>query len=356
MKGLILSGGKGTRLRPLTFTSAKQLIPLANKPVLFRVIQAIRDAGIEEIGIVIAPETGAEIKSVVGDGARWDARITYILQDEPRGLAHAVKISRDFLGDSRFVMFLGDNCIEGGIHRLIEQYAASDYNSQIVLKRVADPRQYGVAVLRPDGSIDRLVEKPKDPPSDLALVGIYMFDRHVFEAVEAIQPSWRNELEITDAIQWLVTHGYRVYPYVHTGWWVDTGKREDMLEANALVLEELVPRCEGDVDARSVVDSRVTLERGARIVNSVVRGPTIIGENAQIINSYIGPFTSIDRDCVIENAEIERSIVLEGCRIEHIPARIHDSLIGRRSVITHAAAKPSGYRLLLGDYSQAGLL
>ena len=355
MKGLILSGGKGTRLRPLTFTSAKQLIPLANKPVLFRAIQSIRDAGIDDIGIVIAPETGAEIKSVVGDGSRWDARITYILQDEPRGLAHAVKISRDFVGDSRFVMFLGDNCIQGGIHRLIEQFAASDYNSQIVLTRVADPRQYGVAVLRPDGSIERLIEKPKDPPSNLALVGVYMFDRHVFEAVEAIQPSWRNELEITDAIQWLVANRYRVYPYVHTGWWVDTGKREDMLEANALVLEELVPHREGEIDAHSTVDSRVTLEKGARIVRSVVRGPTIIGENTQIINSYIGPFTSIDRDCVIEDAEIERSIVLEQCQIAGIPARIHDSLIGRRAVITHAMGKPNGYRLLLGDYSQAAL-
>jgi glucose-1-phosphate thymidylyltransferase len=355
MKGLILSGGKGTRLRPLTFTSAKQLIPLANKPVLFRVIQAIRDAGIDDIGIVIAPETGAEIKNAVGDGARWGARITYIVQDEPRGLAHAVKISRDFIGDARFVMFLGDNCIQGGIHRLIEQYASSNYNSQIVLTRVSDPRQYGVAVLREDGSIAQLIEKPANPPSDLALVGIYMFDKHIFEAVEAIQPSWRNELEITDAIQWLVTHGYRVYPYVHTGWWVDTGKREDMLEANALVLEELTPYNEGEVDEHSTVDSRVTLEKGARIVNSVVRGPSIIGENTQIINSYIGPFTSIDRECVIENAEIERSIVLERCLISNIPARIHDSLIGRRSVITHVTTKPNGYRLLLGDYSQAGL-
>lgn len=356
MKGLILSGGKGTRLRPLTFTSAKQLIPLANKPVLFRVIQSIRDAGIDDIGIVIAPDTGPEIQSVVGDGSRWNARITYIPQAEPLGLAHAVKISRDFIGDERFVMFLGDNCIQGGIHRLIQQYAASDYNSQIVLTRVADPRQYGVAVLRADGSVERLIEKPQNPPSNLALVGVYMFDRYVFDAVNAIKPSWRNELEITDAIQWLVAHAYRVYPYVHTGWWVDTGKREDMLEANALVLEELTPHCEGDVDEHSTVDSRVTVERGAQIVNSVIRGPSIIGENTRIVNSYIGPFTSIDHDCVIENAEIERSIVLERCQITDIPARIHDSLIGRRSVIVRAAMKPQGYRLMLGDYSQAGLM
>jgi glucose-1-phosphate thymidylyltransferase len=356
MKGLILSGGKGTRLRPLTFTSAKQLIPLANKPVLFRVIESIRDAGVDDIGVVIAPETGGEIQQQVGDGSRWGVKITYIPQDEPKGLAHAVKISRDYIGDDRFVMFLGDNCIQGGIHKLIQQYANSDFNSQIVLTRVADPRSYGVAVLRDDGQIDRLIEKPKDPPSNLALVGIYMFDRHVFDAVNKIAPSWRNELEITDAIQWLVTNTYRVYPYVHTGWWVDTGKREDMLDANALVLEELKPSVDGSVDATSQVDGRVTVSKGAQVVNSVIHGPTIIGENTRIENSYIGPFTSIDRDCVIQSAEIDRSIVLEGCTITDIPSRIHDSLIGRKSVITRAQLKPQGYRLLLGDYSQTGLL
>ena len=356
MKGLILSGGKGTRLRPLTFTSAKQLIPLANKPVLFRVIESIRDAGVTDIGVVIAPETGLEIQQQVGDGSRWGVTITYIPQDKPAGLAHAVKISRDFIGDDRFVMFLGDNCIQGGIHKLIEQYANSDYNSQIVLTRVADPRSYGVAVLDGDGKIDRLIEKPKDPPSNLALVGIYMFDKHIFEAVDAIKPSWRNELEVTDAIQWLVSNHYRVFPYVHNGWWVDTGKREDMLDANALVLEELIPHIAGEVDATSVIDSRVSIEKGAQIVNSVIRGPTVIGENTRIVNSYVGPFTSIDRDCVIESAEIDRSIVLEGCAITDIPARIHDSLIGRKSTITRAQAKPQGYRLLIGDYSQTGLL
>jgi glucose-1-phosphate thymidylyltransferase len=356
MKGLILSGGKGTRLRPLTFTSAKQLIPLANKPVLFRVIESIRDAGVTDIGVVIAPETGGEIQQQVGDGARWGVKISYIHQDEPKGLAHAVKISQNFVGDDRFVMFLGDNCIQGGIHKLIEQYAQSQFNSQIVLTRVTDPRSYGVAVLREDGQIDRLVEKPKDPPSNLALVGIYMFDKHVFTAVNNIKPSWRNELEITDAIQWLVSNGYGVFPYVHSGWWVDTGKREDMLEANALVLEELKPRVDGTIDAHSQVDSRVTVEAGAEIVNSVIHGPTIIGDNTRIVNSYIGPFTSIDRDCIIENAEVDRSIVLEGCTIRDIPARIHDSLIGRKSVVTRAQHKPQGYRLLIGDYSQTGLV
>lgn len=355
MKGLILSGGKGTRLRPLTFTSAKQLIPLANKPVLFRVIESIRDAGVTDIGVVVGPPTDEEVKAQVGDGSRWGVKITYIVQDRPAGLAHAVKISRDFLGDDRFVMFLGDNCIQGGIHKLIQQYANSDYNSQIVLKRVPDARSYGVAVLDADGKIDRLIEKPKDPPSDLALVGVYMFDKHIFEAVNAIKPSGRGELEITDAIQWLVSNGRRVFPYVHSGWWVDTGKREDMLEANSLVLEELVPMNEGTVE-NSEVDARVTLEKGAHVINSIVRGPVIIGENSRIVNSYIGPFTSIHSDCVIENAEIDRSIVLEHCEIRDIPARIHDSLIGRRSIVTRAPMKPNGYRLMLGDYSQTGLV
>lgn len=354
MKGLILSGGKGTRLYPLTFTSAKQLIPVANVPVLFRVIQTIRDAGIIDIGIVIG-DTGAEIRAAVGDGSAWGVRITYIPQEAPLGLAHAVKISQPFLGDDKFVMFLGDNVIQGGIHALIRQFDSSRYNSQIVLTRVKEAQHYGVAVLRPDGSIERLIEKPKVPPSDLALVGIYMFDANVFKAVNAIQPSARGELEITDAIQWLVTSGYSVFPYIHRGWWVDTGKPIDMLEANSLVLDELTPAILGSVDAESTVDSRVTIGAGAQIINSVVRGPTIIGENTRIVNSYVGPFTSIHHDCVVENAEIERSIVLEHARIADAPARIQDSLIGRRATISRATSRPAAYKLTLGDYSAVGL-
>ncbi|MGQ9814258.1 MAG: glucose-1-phosphate thymidylyltransferase [Candidatus Roseilinea sp.] len=355
MKGLILSGGKGTRLRPLTFTSAKQLLPVANTPVLFRVIEAIRDAGVSEIGVVIG-DTGEEIKAAAGDGSRWGVRLTYIHQPAPLGLAHAVKISRDYLGDERFVMFLGDNVIQGGIHTLIRQFADSTHNSQIVLTEVANPRQYGVAVLDDQGRIARLIEKPKDPPSNLALVGIYMFDRHVFDAVEAIQPSWRNELEITDAIQWLVSNGFSVYPYIHKGWWVDTGKAVDMLEANSLVLSELTPSIEGMVDADSSVDSRVTVSAGAQSINSVVRGPTIIGENTRIVNSYVGPFTSIYHHCVIENAEIERCIVLEHCHISNLPARIQDSLIGRHVTVRKSSHKPRAYKLTLGDYSEVDLL
>jgi glucose-1-phosphate thymidylyltransferase len=355
MKGLILSGGKGTRLYPLTYTRAKQLIPVANKPVLFRVIEAIRAAGITDIGIVVG-DTAEEIKTAVGRGGRWDVKITYIHQENPLGLAHAVKVSRDFLGDERFVMFLGDNVIEGGISGLIGQFAESDWNSQIVLTRVEHPEQYGVAELNGEGRIVRLVEKPKEPLSDLALVGVYMFDHHIHEATDNIAPSWRGELEITDAIQWLVEHDYRVYPYVHRGWWIDTGAPGDMLEANSLVLEELTPKIEGFVDRGSNVDSRVTIQEGAEIINSVVRGPTIIGERTRIINSYVGPFTSIYYDVVVEDSEIERSIVLENSVIRGIPARIQDSLIGRDVNLTRSPIKPKAYKLTLGDHSQVGIL
>ncbi|MBL7065131.1 MAG: glucose-1-phosphate thymidylyltransferase [Anaerolineae bacterium] len=355
MKGLILSGGKGTRLYPLTYTSAKQLIPVANKPVIFRVIEAIRDAGITDIGIVVG-DTAGKIKTAVGRGGRWDAKITYIHQEQPLGLAHAVKVSQDFLGDERFVMFLGDNVIQGGISGLIKQFAESDWNSQIVLTRVAHPERYGVAELDEGGRIVHLVEKPKQPPSDLALVGIYMFDSHVFEAVDNITPSWRGELEITDAIQWLVGHGYQVYPYIHRGWWIDTGEAGELLEANGLVLEELVPKIKGYVNRDSKVDSRVTIQKGAEVINSVIRGPTIIGERTRIVNSYVGPFTSIYHDVVIQDSEIERAIVLEHSLIRDIPARIQDSLIGRHVSLTRSPIKPKAYKLMLGDHSQVGIL
>ncbi len=355
MKGLILSGGKGTRLYPLTYTSAKQLIPVANKPVLFRVIEAIRDAGITEIGIVVG-DTAEEIRAAVGRGGRWGVQVTYIHQAQPLGLAHAVKVSRDYLGDERFVMFLGDNVIQGGISGLIAQFSESEWNSQIVLTRVSHPEQYGVAELNGEGRIVQLVEKPKEPKSDLALVGIYMFDHHIHEATDNITPSWRGELEITDAIQWLVEHDYRVYPYVHRGWWIDTGAPSAMLEANGRVLEELTPVVQGYVDRDSEVDSRVTVQDGAEIINSVVRGPTIIGERSRIVNSYVGPFTSIYYDVVVEDSEIERSIVLEHSRIHDIPARIQDSLIGRHVALARSPIKPKAFKLTLGDHSQVGIL
>ncbi|MEP7290107.1 MAG: glucose-1-phosphate thymidylyltransferase [Chloroflexota bacterium] len=355
MKGLILSGGKGTRLYPLTYTRAKQLIPVANKPVLVRVIEAIRDAGIDEIGIVIG-ETGPEIREAVGNGDRYGVKITYLPQDAPSGLAHAVKISRDFLQDDRFVMFLGDNVIQGGISPLIADFANHhDWNSQIVLTRVEHPEQYGVATLTENGRIERLVEKPKEPMSDLALVGIYMFDKHIFEATAAIKPSWRGELEITDAIQWLVENGYQVYPHVHTGWWIDTGRPDDMLTANSHVLEELTPEIRGTVDADSSIDSRVTIERGAEVIGSTIRGPAIIGEGTRIINSYIGPFTSIYHHVEIENCEIEYSIVLENSKLCNIDTRINGSLIGRNVEMERAPIRPRALKLTLGDYSKVRL-
>ncbi len=355
MKGLILSGGRGTRLYPLTYTSAKQLIPVANKPVLFRVIEAIKDAGISEIGIVVG-DTADEIKEAVGRGRRWDVSITYISQEDPLGLAHAVKISADFLGDDRFVMFLGDNVIEGGISQLISKFSTSAWNSQIVLTRVDHPEQYGVAVLGDDGTIDRLIEKPKVPPSDLALVGIYMFDNSIIDAVNAITPSWRGELEITDSIQWLIDQGKKVHPYVHKGWWIDTGRPGDMLEANDLVLEQINHEIVGYVDRDSKVGRRVTLERGAEVINSVIRGPAIIGEDSRIVNSYIGPYTSIYHHVTVEGSEIEHSMVLEHSHIKDISARIQDSLIGRFVTIERSPIKPKSHKLTLGDHSHVGIL
>ena len=355
MKGLILSGGTGSRLYPLTYTNAKQLIPVANKPILFRVIESIRDAGIDDIGIVVG-NTAEQIREAVGRGGRWGVKITYIPQEKPLGLAHAVKISQPFLGDERFVMFLGDNVIQGGISNLIGQFATSDWNSQIVLTRIEHPEQYGVAEVGEDGRIIRLVEKPKVPLSDLALVGIYMFDHHIFQAADSIKPSWRGELEITDAIQWLVNNGYTVHPYVHNGWWIDTGAPGDMLSANDLVLEEIEHAIEGYVDRDSKVDHRVTIQRGAEIINSTVRGPSIIGESARIVNSYIGPYTSIDHHVVVENSEIEHSMVLENSKISDIEARIQDSLIGRDVVISRSPIRPKALKLTVGDHSKVGIL
>ncbi|MFQ6014059.1 MAG: glucose-1-phosphate thymidylyltransferase [Anaerolineae bacterium] len=354
MKGLILSGGKGTRLYPITYTSAKQLVPVANRPVLFRVLDAVVEAGINDIGIVVG-DTAEEIKAAVGDGSLWGAKVTYIPQEAPLGLAHAVKISQHFLADDRFVMFLGDNVIEGGISSLVEQFAASDWNCQIVLTEVPNPQQYGVAELE-NGQVVRLTEKPRKPRSNLALVGIYMFDQTVFEAVNTITPSWRGELEITDAIQYLIEQGHKVYPYIHTGWWIDTGKMEDLLDANRLVLEELIPRVEGYVDRDSQINGKVTVERGTEVINSVIRGPAVIGEETRIVNSYIGPFTSIYHHVVIEDSEIEHCIVLENSRIIDIPQRIEDSLIGRDVEITRSPMKPKAYKMMLGDHSKVGVL
>ena len=355
MKGLILSGGKGTRLRPLTFTQAKQLVPVANRPVLFYGIDALVSAGIREIGIIVG-ETKEEIKEAVGDGKRWgkQVRITYIEQPEPLGLAHAVLISEDFLGRESFVMYLGDNLLKSGIISLVKEFQKRKPNSLILLTKVPNPQMFGVAELK-DGKVVRLVEKPKKPKSDLALVGVYMFDRHIFEAVRAIKPSWRNELEITDAIQYLVEHGYVVQPHLVSGWWKDTGKIEDILEANRLILETISGRIEGQVDESSRVSGEVIIEKGASVRSSIIRGPAIIGSDTEIIDAYIGPFTSIQKNCRIIRTEIEHSIVLEGSEIAEIGSRVDESLIGRDVRIYKCPPKPSAYRFMVGDKSEIGI-
>jgi glucose-1-phosphate thymidylyltransferase len=353
MKGLILSGGKGTRLRPITYTRAKQLVPVANKPVLFYGLEALVAAGIRDIGIVVG-DTHAEIREAVQDGSRWNARVTYIPQDAPRGLAHAVLISEEFIAGEPFVMYLGDNLLNRGIDRFVEEFSRERPAAQILLTRVPDPQMFGVAELR-DGKVVRLVEKPKEPKSDLALVGVYMFGHEVFESVKRIKPSFRNELEITDAIQDLIDRGLEVRPHLVDGWWKDTGKLEDMLEANRLILDTLERRIEGTCDSASRIEGKVVIGPGTTIERSVVRGPVIIGADVRISGAYIGPFTSIGDRAQIRETEIEHSIVLEGASITDLANRIEDSLIGRDVSIYRLPVRPSAYRFMLGDNSEVGI-
>ena len=350
MKGLILSGGKGTRLRPLTYTSAKQLVPVANKPVLFYGVEALVEAGIRDIGVVVG-DTQAEIRNALGDGSRFGARITYIEQDAPRGLAHAVLISESFIDGHPFVMYLGDNLLNKGIVPFVDQFVKEQPAAQILLTPVPDPQMFGVAELN-QGKVERLVEKPKEPKSDLALVGVYMFGPAIFDSVKRIKPSFRNELEITDAIQDLIDRGLTVTPHLVDGWWKDTGKLEDMLEANRLVLETFLRRIDGTYDAESRIEGKVIIEAGAIIEQSVVRGPAIIGARARITRAYIGPFTSIMNDVTIRESEIEHSIVLEGSVIQDVGTRVADSLIGKNVKINRLPLKPSAYRFMLGDNSE----
>jgi glucose-1-phosphate thymidylyltransferase len=352
LKGLILSGGKGTRLRPITYTSAKQLVPVANKPVLFYAIEAMAQAGIEQVGIIIAPETGEEVQGAAGDGSRFGVELTYILQDEPAGLAHAVLTAEPFLGDSPFVMYLGDNLLQGGINDLVAAFTQGQPDALILLTPVPDPQNYGVAELS-DGAVVRLVEKPPEPHTDLALVGVYMFTSRVHAAAKAIEPSARGELEITDAIQHLVNEGCRVEPHIVQGWWKDTGRLDDMLEANRLVLDTIQTQIEGEL-IDSQVDGRVVIEAGARLERSSVRGPTIIGAGARLTDCYVGPYTAVGEGCEISSAEVEHSILLAGSAVTDLDVRMESSLLGRNVRIGRDRRQPRAYRFMVGDNSEIG--
>jgi glucose-1-phosphate thymidylyltransferase len=356
LKGLILSGGKGTRLRPITFTSAKQLVPVANKPVLFYGIEAMAAAGIREVGIIIAPETGDEIRAAAGDGSQFGVSITYIVQDEPAGLAHAVLTAEPFLGDSSFVMYLGDNLLQGGMEDLVQSFREGSAEALILLTPVPDPQNFGVAELGDQGNVVRLVEKPPEPATDLALVGVYMFTSGIHDAARAIKPSGRGELEITDAIQWLVDGGRRVEPHIVRGWWKDTGRLDDMLEANRLILETVQRRIDCDVIEDTQIEGRVVVEAGAILERAIIRGPAIIGAGAVVRDAYIGPYTAIGRHCVIERAEVEHSILLEGSSVRGLDGRMESSLLGRDVAISRGDRQPRAYRFMVGDKSEIGIL
>ncbi len=351
-----MSGGAGTRLRPITHTSAKQLVPIANKPILFYGIEAMVAAGITEIGIIVGA-TQAEIRAAVGDGSKFGAEVTYIPQDEPLGLAHCVLIAADFLGQDEFVMYLGDNMLEQDLGQFVERFKKmhaappeGEPSAQILLAEVENPQSFGVAELNDAGEVIRLVEKPEHPPSNLALVGVYLFDHSILEAVAAIEPSPRGELEITDAIQWLVDNGHKIHHDILQGWWIDTGKKDPLLECNRLVLEKIETSIHGEVDAASKIEGRVIVEEGARIIGSTIRGPAIIGRDTLIENTYIGPYSSVSFGCEIRDSELDHSVVLENSKIFGIP-RIVDSLLGRDVEVTASGQRPTATRLMLGDHS-----
>jgi glucose-1-phosphate thymidylyltransferase len=368
VKALILAGGAGTRLRPITHTRAKQLVPVANKPILFYGLEAIADAGIKQVGMVVG-DTAAEVMTAVGDGSEWGLSVTYLPQEAPLGLAHAVLLARDFLGQDDFVMYLGDNLLKQSLKDFVDRFEGERQKSrvptlegdlgaepcaQILLKPVTDPQRFGVAELGADGSVVRLLEKPTRPPSNLALVGVYLFDSRIHEAAAAISPSGRGELEITDAIQWLIDRGLRVRAEVLEGWWIDTGKLTPLLEANRLILETLERSIEGEVDDLSDVDGRVVIEPGALVTGSRVRGPVVIGAGSRVADSFVGPFSAIGRRCLIESSEVEHSVILDDCRVVGA-GRIEDSLLGHHVEVTRSARRPNATRLMVGDHSTVDL-
>jgi glucose-1-phosphate thymidylyltransferase len=349
MKGLVLSGGRGTRLRPLTHTAAKQLVPVANRPILFYVLDNLAKASIENVGIIISPETGNAIQEAIGDGARWGLKVEYILQDAPLGLAHAVKIAQPFLGTRSFVMYLGDNLIGSPISEYRERFEESGADAHILLKEVENPSSFGIAEVDGQGRLLRLVEKPEEPKSNLALVGIYFFSPRIHAAIDSIRPSWRGELEITDAIQWILDHSGRVLSHQLKGWWLDTGKKDDILTANTVVLDQWCQRrVLGRTDDKSQVTGRVNIGQGSSVASSVIRGPVVIGDNVLIEDSFIGPFTSIGDGCQIRSSVIEHCVILPGAAVDHID-RLEDSLIGRTSRVMNGKSHHRACRLLIGD-------
>lgn len=351
MKALILAGGKGTRLRPITYSMAKQLVPVANKPVIEYGIEAIAAAGIKEFGIIVA-DTAQAIEEVCGNGSRWGIRITYIPQSDPLGLAHAVATAKEFLGQDDFIMYLGDNLIKTGVSELVQEFGSSKPAATILLTAVPNPQDFGVAEMEND-QVVRLEEKPNAPRSNLALVGVYLFDRRIHDQIAKLQPSGRGEYEITDAIQGLINDGFTVRSHIVEGWWKDTGTVEAMLDANRLILQDIQSDNNGTVDAESRIEGPVVIGKGARIQNSVVRGPAIIGDGCLIQDAFVGPFTSIDRNTILRKTEIEYSIVLADCQIENVPARIEGSLLGRGVTVGPAVGRPKAIRLVMGDSSSA---
>ncbi len=352
MKALILAGGAGTRLRPLTHTSAKQLLPVANKPIIFYGIEAIAAAGVKEFAIIVG-DTADDVMKEVGDGSRWGVKISYIRQEAPLGLAHAVKISKDFMAGEPFIMFLGDNLLKEGIPEFVQKFKTNKPNALILLTKVPNPQQFGVAELDDSGGVSRLVEKPKQPKSDLALVGIYLFDSNIFKAVDAIKPSKRGELEITDAIQWLLDNGYGVEPHMVSGWWKDTGKPEDLIDANKLVLEMIKKRdIAGTVSKDSVITGNVILGKGSEISGSRIQGPVSIADNSKILGSQIGPFVSIGENSSVDNCSVDNSIVMEECRIKDVKKKISSSILGRGVNICGSCGAHS---FVIGDRSDISL-